>query len=77
MSLQKRYKTPTRLSPIDIKLTDTISYKNINLLKTFLTEQGKILPQKLTQLTLKQQRKLKKSVKRARILSFLSFVKSV
>lgn len=67
MTLIKR-----RLSPL--KPTETIDYKNIDLLHSFLSDQGKIMPRRSTNLTLKQQRQLARSVKRARILNLLAFV---
>lgn len=57
-----------------IPITQTIDYKDIELLNLFLTEQGKILPRRATGVTVQQQRKLTKSIKRARILSLLPFV---
>ncbi|MFB8791830.1 MAG: 30S ribosomal protein S18 [Potamolinea sp.] len=61
-----------RLSPI--KPEDPIDYKDIELLRKFVTERGKILPRRITGLTSKQQRDLTKSIKRARILALLPFV---
>lgn len=61
-----------RLSPI--KPEDPIDYKDIELLRKFITERGKILPRRITGLTSKQQRDLTKSIKRARILALLPFV---
>ena len=49
-------------------------YKDVNLLKKFITERGKILPRRLTGLTAKQQRDLTNAVKRARIVALLPFV---
>jgi small subunit ribosomal protein S18 len=66
------YKAKKRLSPI--KLEQTINYKDINLLKVFITEHGKILSRRTTNLTVKQQKQLKNSIKRARILNLLPFV---
>lgn len=60
-----------RLSPL--KPTETIDYKNIDLLHSFLSNHRKIMPRRSTNLTLKQQRQLAKSVKRARILNLLVF----
>nr|YP_009420446.1 ribosomal protein S18 [Chroomonas placoidea]ASO76085.1 ribosomal protein S18 [Chroomonas placoidea]ASV47627.1 ribosomal protein S18 [Chroomonas mesostigmatica CCMP1168] len=57
-----------------LKVTDTIDYKDVELLSKFLSEQGKILPRRLTGLTTKQQTKITKAIKRARILSLLPFV---
>tara|TARA_B110000908_G_C10025510_1_gene344865 strand:+ start:380 stop:598 length:219 start_codon:yes stop_codon:yes gene_type:complete len=51
-----------------------IDYKDIDLLKLFITEQGKILPRRATGVTVQQQRKIAKAIKRARILSLLPFV---
>ena len=61
-----------RLSPI--KPGDPIDYKDIDLLKKFITERGKILPRRLTGLTAQKQRDLTNAVKRARILALLPFV---
>ena len=61
-----------RLSPI--KPGDPIDYKDVDLLKKFITDRGKILPRRLTGLTAKQQRDLTTAVKRARIAALLPFV---
>jgi len=51
-----------------IRKTQKIGYRNIKLLRSFLTDYKKIKSRRLTKLTLKQQRQLSKSVKRARTL---------
>ncbi len=61
-----------RLSPI--KPGEPIDYKDVDLLKKFITDRGKILPRRLTGLTAKQQRDLTTAVKRARIVALLPFV---
>ena len=61
-----------RLSPI--KPGDPIDYKDVDLLKKFITERGKILPRRRMGLTAKQQRDLTNAVKRARIVAMLPFV---
>jgi small subunit ribosomal protein S18 len=63
-----------KLSPID--LDQKIDYKDVDLLKNFITEQGKILPRRATGVTVQQQRKITKAIKRARILALLPFVSS-
>jgi small subunit ribosomal protein S18 len=57
-----------------LKVSEIIDYKDVELLSKFLNEQGKILPRRITGLTTKQQTKITKAVKRARILSLLPFV---
>jgi small subunit ribosomal protein S18 len=66
------YKAKKRISPI--KLDQSINYKDVNLLKIFISEYGKILSRRATNLTVKQQKELKKAIKRARILNLLPFV---
>jgi small subunit ribosomal protein S18 len=62
------------VSPININ--QKIDYKDIDLLSLFVTEQGKILPRRATGVTVQQQRKLAKAIKRARVLSLFPFVTS-
>nr|YP_009029462.1 ribosomal protein S18 [Lithodesmium undulatum]AGH28993.1 ribosomal protein S18 [Lithodesmium undulatum]UYC30546.1 ribosomal protein S18 [Lithodesmium undulatum] len=59
-----------------ISRNQKIDYKDIDLLKLFLTEQGKILPRRATGVTVQQQRQIAKAIKRARVLSLLPFVAS-
>ena len=61
-----------RVSPISPK--DPIDYKDVDLLRKYITERGKILPRRITGLTCKQQRDLTQAIKRARILALLPFV---
>lgn len=57
-----------------VKRTELLDYKDIDLLRKFITEQGKILPRRSTGLTCKQQKKLTKAIKQARILALLPFL---
>nr|QVY58448.1 30S ribosomal protein S18 [Kappaphycus striatus] len=57
-----------------IKNNEILDYKDIDLLRKFITDQGKILSRRSTGLTAKQQKRLTKSIKRARILSLLPFL---
>ena len=50
-----------------------MDYKNIENLYQFISEQGKILPRRLTGLNAKEQRALTKAVKRARVMGLLYF----
>ncbi|MGB7440771.1 MAG: 30S ribosomal protein S18 [Coleofasciculaceae cyanobacterium] len=61
-----------RLSPI--KPEDPIDYKDVELLRKFVTERGKILPRRITGLTSQQQRDLTKAIKRSRHLALLPFI---
>nr|AIT94188.1 ribosomal protein S18 [Marsupiomonas sp. NIES 1824] len=59
----------------DSKLTPTtIDYKNIILLRQFISAEGKILPRRITNLTAKEQRWVARAIKQARIMGLLPFV---
>lgn len=50
-----------------------IDYKNVSLLRSFITERGKILSGRITGTCAKHQRGLTEAVKRARMLALLPF----
>ena len=50
-----------------------IHYQNIKLLKRSLTENGKIMPSRLTRLTCCQQRRMALAIKQARFLALLPY----
>jgi small subunit ribosomal protein S18 len=52
-----------------------VDYKNINLLKRFVSVRGRILPSRITAVSAKKQRELRAAIKRARVLALLPFVK--
>ena len=53
---------------------DLITYKDVKVLANYLSEQGKILPRRVTGLSSKQQKKVAKLIKTARIAALLPFV---
>ncbi|GAB4354559.1 MAG: 30S ribosomal protein S18 [Cyanobacteria bacterium] len=61
-----------RVSPL--KPEEPIDYKDVDLLRRFITERGKILPRRVTGLTAKQQRALTVAIKRARTVALLPFI---
>tara|TARA_Y100000768_G_C23348446_1_gene394302 strand:- start:48 stop:320 length:273 start_codon:yes stop_codon:yes gene_type:complete len=57
--------------PFSAKGAPKIDYKNIKLLKKYISENGKILPSRITNVSQKKQRELSLSIKRARNLALL------
>lgn len=53
-----------------------IDYKDIRLLQRFLSERGKIVPSRITAVSVKNQRRLAQAIKRARFLALLPYVVS-
>ena len=57
--------------PLSSKGAPVIDYKNIKLLKKYVSENGKILPSRITSVSQKKQRELSVSIKRARNLALI------
>ncbi len=57
--------------PLSVKGAPIVDYKNIKLLKRYTSENGKILPSRITSVSQKKQRELSISIKRARNLALI------
>ena len=57
--------------PLSGKDAPVIDYKNIKLLKRYLSESGRILPSRVTSVCLKKQKVLSRAIKRARVLALI------
>jgi small subunit ribosomal protein S18 len=68
----RKAKVKATLGEFDLK-----DYRNVEVLRRFLSETGKILPRRRTGLSAKEQRILAKTVKRARILGLLPFTEKL
>ena len=55
------------------ELEKEIDYKNVDFLRSFLTERGKILPARISGNTTKYQRLIAKEIKKARIMALLPY----
>ena len=53
--------------------TKTIDYKDVETLKKYVTERGKILPKRVTGTCAIHQREITKAIKRARIVALLPY----
>jgi small subunit ribosomal protein S18 len=63
-----------RSCPLSGKDSPSIDYKNLALLRKYITEKGKILPSRVTQVSTKKQKELSLAIKRARFLALLPYV---
>jgi|TARA_B110000208_G_C11787602_1_gene436184 small subunit ribosomal protein S18 len=56
------------------KTPEKFDFTNVESLTDYLDDQKRILPRRITELSIKSQRQLTKAVKRARILGILPFI---
>ena len=60
-----------RPCPLSRKDAPLVDYKNIKLLKKYISESGRILPSRITSVSQNKQEKLSRAIKRARLLALL------
>ena len=61
----------SRVCPLSGKNAPVIDYKNVRLLKKYMSESGRILPSRITSVSLKKQKELSRAIKRARLLALI------
>lgn len=63
-----------KVSYLTINKIETVDYKDVNILRKFISDRGKMLPCRQTGNTAKQQRMIARAIRRARELALLPFV---
>ena len=61
----------TKQCPLSGKKAPVLDYKNIKVLKKYMSDTGRILPSRITSVSEKKQKKLAREIKRARLLALL------
>ena len=57
--------------PLSGKNAPVVDYKNIKVLKKYISESGRILPSRITSVSQKKQKELSRAIKRARLLALI------
>ena len=58
--------------PLSVKNAPIVDYKNISLLKKYISDNGKIVSSKITSVSFGKQKKLTKEIKKAKILGLFN-----
>lgn len=70
---KKQFYRRKRVARVPDKRIDEIDYKNLDLLRSFITERGKIIPRRITNVSARVQRRVTEEIKRARNIALLPF----
>ena len=62
-----------KFCPFSQKNSPIIDYKDIKMLNRYVSEKGKIIPSRITNVSRSKQKDLSKAIKRARFLALMSF----
>jgi small subunit ribosomal protein S18 len=71
---QKRTYFRKKVCKLCVRKAQSVDYKDVDLLRKFVTDRGKILPRRITGTCAKHQRMLSKAIMRARMIALLPFV---
>ncbi len=71
--MQRRFRPRKRVCTFCADKTATIDYKDVNTLKKYITDRGKILPRRISGNCAKHQRELTRAIKRARQIALLPY----
>ncbi len=61
----------SRKCPLSVKNAPIVDYKNIGLLKKYVSDNGKIISSKITSVSFSKQKKLTREIKKAKILGLI------
>lgn len=62
-------------NPLQEAKVEHVTYRDVNLLKYFVSERGRIIPRRMTGVSAKQQREIARAVKQARGLGLLPYIR--
>ena len=66
-----------RVCPFSKKNSPKIDYKDVKLLSRYITEKGKMIPSRVTNVSRKKQKELSKAIKRSRYLALMSYTQKI
>ena len=68
---QKNGNRFSKQCPLSVKNAPIVDYKNVSLLKKYISDNGKIISSRITSVSFKKQKKLTNEIKKAKILGLL------
>ena len=71
LSLFQKSDRFSKKCPLSVKDAPVIDYKNVKLLRRYISDTDKIMPSRITSVSQNKQRKLTSEIKKAKILGFI------
>ena len=71
------FETRKKTCPLSNKNSPKVDYKDLKLLSRYVTEKGKIIPSRVTNVSRRKQKELSKAIKRSRYLSLMSYTRKI
>ena len=71
--MQRRFGRRKKVDPFEKDKTKKIDYKDVETLRNYISDRGKILPRRITGLNAKHQREMTVAIKRARQIALLPY----
>ena len=71
--MQRRFGRRKKVDPFKKDKTKKIDYKDVDMLRNYISDRGKILPRRITGLTAKHQREMTVAIKRARQIALIPY----
>ncbi len=71
------FETRKKTCPLSNKNSPKVDYKDLKLLSRYVTEKGKIIPSRVTNVSRKKQKELSKAIKRSRYLGLMSYTRKI
>ena len=71
--MQRRFRPRKKVDPFEKDKSKKIDYKDVNTLKNYISDKGKILPRRVTGLNAKHQRQITVAIKRARQIALIPY----
>ncbi len=68
---QKNDSKFSKKCPLSVKNAPKVDYKNVGLLKKYISENGKIISAKFTSVSFSKQKRLTREIKKAKVLGLL------
>ena len=66
-----------KICPFSNKDSPKIDYKDLKLLSRYVTEKGKIMPSRVTNVSRRRQKELSQAIKRARYIALMSYTHKI